>query len=154
MSGEACEKYQKTEAWETCREEGEATGPERCLSNLRKSPATLSMMAALNLPDPYARIDELVERGDVDAARKALSETKENLALRELVEVKIALKQGELAPQLAMNRLLALMRQDAKLPGLQQLYREASSQSYKSGASSLAHSHPPPPPDPGDEGTE
>jgi len=111
-------------------------------------------MAALNLPEPYGRIDELVERGDVDAARKALSETTGSAALRELVEVKIALRLGELAPQIAMNRLLALMRQDSKLPGVQELYREASRLSYQSGASSLAHSHPPPPPGPGDEGTE
>jgi hypothetical protein len=111
------------------------------------------MMAALNLPDPYARIDELVERGDIDAAKKALSEAAAN-PLRELLEVKIALQQGDLPPQLAMNRLLVLMRQDAKLPGVQQLYREASGMSYQSGSSSLAHSHPPPPPDPGDQGTE
>ena len=111
-------------------------------------------MAALNLPDPYARIDELVERGEIDAAKRALSETTANPALKELVEVKIALLERELPPQLVMNRLLVLMRQDSKLPGLQDLYREASRLSYQSGASSLAHSHPPPPPDPGDDGTE
>ena len=111
-------------------------------------------MAALNLPDPYARIDQLVERGEIDAAKKALTETAANPALRELLEVKIALLQGELPPQLAMNRLLVLMKQDSQLPGAQDLYREASRMSYQSGSSSLAHSHPPPPPDPGDQGTE
>lgn len=111
-------------------------------------------MAALNLPAPYAGIDELVERGDIDAARRALSEAKDNPALRELLEVKIALTQGDMPPQLAMNRLLVLMRQNAKLPGIQDLYREASRLSYQSGASSLAHSHPPPPPGPGDDNTE
>lgn len=111
-------------------------------------------MAVLNLPDPYAGIDELVERGEIDAAKKALSGATANAALRELVEVKIGLLQGEIPPQIAMNRLLVLMRQDSKLPGAQALYREASKMSYQSGASSLAHSHPPPPPDPADEGTE
>jgi hypothetical protein len=111
-------------------------------------------MAALNLPDPYARIDQLVEQGEIDAAKKALSEAAANPALRELLEVKIGLLQGEVPPQLAMNRLLVLMRQDSKLPGAQELYREASKLSYQSGSSSLAHSHPPPPPDPGDQGTE
>lgn len=111
-------------------------------------------MATLNLPEPYGRIDELVERGEIDAARRALSETKANPALAELIDVKIALLKEEIPPQLAMNRLLVLMRQDSKLPGAQELYREASRMSYQSGASSLAHSHPPPPPDPGDTETE
>ena len=111
-------------------------------------------MAALNLPDPYARIDQLVERGEIDAAKKALKEEASNPALRELLDVKIGLRLGELPPQLAMNRLLVLMRQDSKLPGAQEMYREASRLSYQSGSSSLAHSHPPPPPDPGDQGTE
>jgi hypothetical protein len=111
-------------------------------------------MAALNLPEPYARIDQLVERGEIDAARKALAETKANPALAELLDVKIALLGKEIAPQVAMNRLLVLMRQDAKLPGAQDLYKEASKMSYQSGSSSLAHSHPPPPPDPNDKETE
>jgi len=111
-------------------------------------------MARLDLPAPYGEIDDLVERGDVDAARRALSDAKENPALRELLEVKIALVAGEVPPQLAMNRLLVLMRQNAKLPGIHELYREASRLSYQSGESSLAHSHPPPPPAPGDDNTE
>jgi hypothetical protein len=111
-------------------------------------------MAALNLPEPYGGIDQLVERGEIEAAKNALKEAAANAALRELLEVKIGLLQGELPPQLAMNRLLVLMRQDSKLPGAQDLYREASRLSYQSGSSSLAHSHPPPPPDPGDQGTE
>lgn len=111
-------------------------------------------MAALNLPEPYAGIDQLVERGDIAAAKKALSEATANPALRELLEVKIGLLQEEIPPQIAMNRLLVLMRQDSKLPGAQELYKEASRVSYQSRESSLAHSHPPPPPDPNDNGTE
>jgi hypothetical protein len=111
-------------------------------------------MAALNLPEPYGRIDQLVESGQIDAARKALSEANESQALSELIDVKIALVGKEIPPQLAMNRLLVLMRQDAKLPGAQELYREASKMSYQTGSSSLAHSHPPPPPDPNDTETE
>jgi hypothetical protein len=111
-------------------------------------------MAALNLPDPFARIDDMIERGEIDAAKKALADIHASPPLRELVEVKLGLVRGDVPPQVAMNRLLVLMRQDSKLPGVQDLYREASRLSYQSGASSLAHSHPPPPPDPGDEGTE
>jgi len=102
-------------------------------------------MAALNLPDPYAGIDALIENGDFAQAREALSTVTENALLSELLEVKIGLLDGSVQAQIAMNRLLALMRKDAKLPGLQELYRQASSRSYEQGSSSLSHSHPPPP---------
>jgi hypothetical protein len=102
-------------------------------------------MASLNLPDPYASIDALVESGDFALAREALRTEEGNLAFVELLEVKIALLDGSLQPQLVMNRLLALMRKDAKIPGLQELYRAAADMSYDRGSSSLSHSHPPPP---------
>jgi len=102
-------------------------------------------MAALNLPEPFGSIDALVERGNYTDARAALARTTDNPGLSELLDVKISLLEETLKPQLAMNRLLALMRKDAKLPGLQELYRAASELSYEVGASSLSHSHPPPP---------
>jgi len=105
-------------------------------------------MAPSNLPGPFAEIDEMVERGDLDAARESLAAvTRPSSApgLIELVEVKIQLREGSMLPQVAMNRLLALMRTDAKLPGAHELYKEASELSYGSGSSSLSHSHPPPP---------
>jgi hypothetical protein len=101
-------------------------------------------MARLNLPEPFAQIDEMVEQGDMANARAALAEATVS-ALSELVEVKIGLYDGSLAPQLAMNRLLSLMQRDAKLPGAHALYQEASNRSYDGGESSLSHSHPPPP---------
>lgn len=109
-----------------------------------------SPMAALNLPEPFGSIDALVERGDYVGARTALARTSENPALSELLEVKLALREETVQPQVAMNRLLTLMRKDAKLPGVQELYREASRLSYDEGASSLSHSHPPPPMKPKD----
>lgn len=108
-------------------------------------------MASLNLPEPFAGVDALVESGNLDAARKALAATQGNPAIAELCEVKIALIEGSLKPQLAMNRLLVLMRKDANLPGAHELYREASEMSYSHGSSSLSHSHPPPPMKPSDE---
>ncbi len=102
-------------------------------------------MARLNLPEPFAQVDELIEQGDMTSARGALARAQGNAALVELLEVKIGLYEGTLAPQLAMNRLLSLMRRDAKLPGAHTLYQEASDKSYEGGESSLAHSHPPPP---------
>jgi hypothetical protein len=102
-------------------------------------------MGALNLPEPFGAIDTLVEKGDYSQARAVLSRTTDSPALSELLEVKILLLEGALQPQIAMNRLLALARKDPKLPGLQDLYKEASRLSYDEGASSLSHSHPPPP---------
>jgi hypothetical protein len=102
-------------------------------------------MAVLNLPEPFAQIDEIAERGDFAAARMALAKVSGDPTLVDLLEVKIGLGEGTLAPQLAMNRLLALMRQNAKLPGAHELYRDASQRSYEDRESSLAHSHPPPP---------
>ncbi|HEX3596812.1 MAG TPA: hypothetical protein VHU80_17000 [Polyangiaceae bacterium] len=105
-------------------------------------------MARLNLPEPFAGIDDIVEQGDMASARSALAKAQGNAALVELLEVKIGLYEDSLAPQLAMNRLLVLMRQDANLPGAHALYQEASTRSYEGGESSLSHSHPPPPSQP------
>ena len=102
-------------------------------------------MARLNLPEPFAHVDEMVERGDMANARAALATATGNAALSELLEVKIGLYEGSLAPQLAMNRLLSLMQKDPKLPGAHALYQDASNRSYAGGESSLSHSHPPPP---------
>jgi hypothetical protein len=102
-------------------------------------------MPRLNLPEPFAQVDDLIEHGDMAGARVVLAKETGNAALKELLEVKMGLYEGTLAPQLAMNRLLNLMRQDAKLPGAHALYQEASQRSYEDRESSLSHSHPPPP---------
>jgi hypothetical protein len=102
-------------------------------------------MALLKLPSPYGQIDELLEHGDFAGARQKLEETRGNPALAEIVQVKLGLLDGSLAPQLAMNRLLVLMQKDANVPGAHDLYRQASERAYEAGRSSLAHSHPPPP---------
>jgi hypothetical protein len=115
-------------------------------------------MALLNLPEPFAKVDEIAEQGDLGGARAALaalSRTGSGPApLSDLLDVKLGLLEGTLAPQLAMNRLLALMRQDAKLPGAHELYKEASQIAYEGHSSSLAHSHPPPPMKPKDSPTK
>jgi len=102
-------------------------------------------MARLNLPEPFAKVDDLVEQGDMTGARLALGAIEGNTPLSELLEVKMGLYEGTVAPQLAMNRLLTMMRQDPKLPGAHALYQEASQRSYAERESSLSHSHPPPP---------
>jgi hypothetical protein len=105
-------------------------------------------MSVPNLPAPFAEIDAMIERGELAAARDslaALPRAASPSALTELVELKLALRDGSLRPQVAMNRLLALMRADKELPGAHDLYREASTAAYEAGRSSLSHSHPPPP---------
>ncbi len=108
-------------------------------------------MAVLNLPTPYGEIDDLIERDDLEAARSALRDLRAAVGasldpeLRELLDVKLALADRSIPTQLAMNRLLALMRKNPNLAGAHELYRQASDASYGSGESSMAHSHPPPP---------
>jgi len=102
-------------------------------------------MAALSLPAPFDTVDDLAEKGDYPAAREALGRASGSPLLADLCEIKIALLDGSLPAQIAMNRLLALMQKDPKLVGAHDLYREASARSYQSGNSSLAYSHPPPP---------
>ena len=105
-------------------------------------------MSLSNLPSPFAEIDELVERGELTQARSSLSATEQtpgNSAFIELLDVKLGLREASLRPQLAMNRLLSLMRADSKFSAAHDLYKEASELSYSERSSSLAHSHPPPP---------
>ena len=65
----------------------------------------------------------------------------------EVEAIRKALEDGSLSPQAAMQRLVALMRTDPNVPGVKELYQEASSRAYSGGASSPSHSHPPPPAD-------
>lgn len=102
-------------------------------------------MVALNLPEPYARIDRLIEGGDTAAAERALSEQGQDADFVEMLRAKLALAQGTQPALSVMNRLVQLMRKNDKLPGIQELYREASRLAYESRQSSLAYSHPPPP---------
>jgi hypothetical protein len=101
-------------------------------------------MANLALPEPFAGIDQLIEAGDTVGAERALAGVAGE-PLAELLRAKIALVTGSQPPGMVMQRLVQLMRQSKDLPGVQELYREASAQSYESHESSLSHSHPPPP---------
>jgi hypothetical protein len=94
--------------------------------------------------DP-ASIHRLLDAGDTEAARAALSQvprTDEDFAV---VRVKLELYEGTLPPLAAIQQLLQLMRKKPDFPGAKDLYQEASNLSYKTRQSSPAHSHPPPP---------
>ena len=102
-------------------------------------------MARLDLPEPYSEIDQLIEAGDTKLAEQKLAQASGDAHVAEVVRVKLGLALGTLAPGMAMQRLVQLMRTNAKAPGAQALYQEASRLSYLERESSLAHSHPPPP---------
>ncbi len=57
-----------------------------------------------------------------------------------------------MSPDHAVQKLVALMRENADLPGAKELYQEASQRAYEVRRSSMAYSHPPPPADPEDQG--
>jgi hypothetical protein len=101
-------------------------------------------MADENVTDPNT-IDSLLEAGDFDAARAALSGVPEGDESYAVVRIKLGLFDGSLPAGAAMQKLIALMRRDANWPGAKELYQEASNQAYSSRQSSVSHSHPPPP---------
>jgi hypothetical protein len=101
-------------------------------------------MAAPDLPEQLAPIDQLIETGDYDGARKLLAQAGADNAV-EVMRVKLALFEGSLAPPLAMQRLIQIMRQDPDVSGGKEVYQEASSRAYQDRVSSVSHSHPPPP---------
>jgi hypothetical protein len=94
--------------------------------------------------DP-ARIHHLLDAGDIEAARAALSQVSRTDEAFTVVRVKLELYEGTLPPLAAIQQLLQLMRKKPDFPGAKELYQEASSLSYKTRQSSPAHSHPPPP---------
>jgi hypothetical protein len=101
-------------------------------------------MAPPQVPEQYTAIDALLEAGDLDGARDALSVAGDDEGYAVLC-IKLELYAGALPPGAAMQKLIQLMRRDAEWPGARELYQEASNLAYQSRQSSVSHSHPPPP---------
>jgi hypothetical protein len=97
----------------------------------------------MTMPDPVL-IDGLLDAGDLDAARAALSEVPRQEEAFTVVRVKLGLYEGTLPPLVAIQQLVQLMRKHPHFPGAKELYQEASDMSYRTRQSSPAHSHPPP----------
>jgi hypothetical protein len=108
-------------------------------------------MAAPDLPEELVPIDQLIEAGDYAGARKMLDQAGTGNSV-DVMRIKLALFDGTLAPPLAMQRLIQIMRLDPHVGGGKELYQEASSRAYETGISSVSHSHPPPPVSPKDPG--
>jgi hypothetical protein len=101
-------------------------------------------MVGENVTDPNA-VDAMLEAGDFEAARDALSDVPDGDDSYAVVRIKLGMYDGSLPPGAAMQKLIALMRLDSNWPGAKDLYQEASNQAYSSRQSSVSHSHPPPP---------
>jgi hypothetical protein len=87
----------------------------------------------------------LLDAGDLAGARAVLSQAPEGDERFTVVRIKLALYDGSLAPGLAMQQLIQLMRRDENFPGAKALYQEASSVAWQARQSNVSHSHPPPP---------
>jgi hypothetical protein len=89
-------------------------------------------------------VDELLEAGELDGAREALSGVPTSDESFAVVRIKLGLFDGSLPPGAAQQALIRLMRRDADWPGAKTLYQRASSEAFRGRASSASHSHPPP----------
>jgi hypothetical protein len=101
-------------------------------------------MPAPDLPAELRPIDEAIDSGDLELARSLLAEAGGGNPV-EVLRIKLGLFDGSLAPPIAMQKLIQIMRQDPHVAGGKELYQDASSRAYREGVSSVSHSHPPPP---------
>ncbi|HMR04381.1 MAG TPA: hypothetical protein PKA88_01365 [Polyangiaceae bacterium] len=100
------------------------------------------------------QVDQLIEAGDFDGARSALTSVPQDLVEGKVLRAKLGLYDGTLPPGPAMQRLIQIMRQHPDAPRVKELYQEASNRAYQSRQSSVSHSHPPPPSEDGTEGSK
>lgn len=90
-------------------------------------------------------VDELIQRGDLDAARAALAAIAPNDDRYAVTRIRLSLFEGSMPAGMAQQALIRLMRRDPEWPGAKALYGEASSAAFLTRQSSASHSHPPPP---------
>jgi len=102
-------------------------------------------MTASDVPGGLAAIDQLIEAGDLDAAKSQLEDVEDSSDAVLVIKIKLGLYDESLPPGVAMQKLIAIMRRNADAPGARVLYQEASNRAYQSRQSSVSHSHPPPP---------
>lgn len=102
-------------------------------------------MPPVNPSAAYQAIDQLLEAGDFEGARRDLGTVASDDESYAVLRIKLGLYDGTLEPGAAMQRLITLMRRDPEWPFAKELYQEASNLAYQSRTSSVSHSHPPPP---------
>jgi hypothetical protein len=102
-------------------------------------------MSPANPSAAYQAIDQLLEAGDFESARRELGAIPNSDETVAVLRIKLDLFEGSLEPGAAMQRLITLMRRDPEWPFAKELYQEASNLAYQGRTSSVSHSHPPPP---------
>jgi hypothetical protein len=94
---------------------------------------------------PPEAIESLLEAHDLDGAREALRAVPANDESYAVQRIKLALYDGSMPSDTAMQALIQLMRRNADWPGAKALYQKASTAAFQTHQSSHSHSHPPPP---------
>ncbi len=102
-------------------------------------------MADVEMPADFEAIQRLLESGDLDNAREILEATDPGDEAYAVLRLKLAVLDGSLAPALALQKLIQLMRRQPDWPGARALFQEASRLAYAEGQSNVSHSHVPPP---------
>jgi len=102
-------------------------------------------MPDVELPADFEAILQLMESSDLDSAREILEATEPDDETYAALRLKLAMLDGSIAPNVALQRLIQLMRRQPNLPGARALFQEASKLAYSEGRSSVSHSHLPPP---------
>ncbi len=102
-------------------------------------------MPDVEMPSDFESIQRLLDNGDIDNARDILAGTEPGDEAYTVLRLKLALVEGSLSPQVALQKLIQLMRRQANWPGAKALYQEASKLAYAERQSSASHSHVPPP---------
>jgi hypothetical protein len=92
--------------------------------------------------EEHCRVDQLIGSGQFDAAREALRRFASDDPVAIVLRAKLGLREGTLAPPIAMQSLVKVMRDDPNVPGARELYQEAAGSSYQAHLSSPSHSHP------------
>ena len=94
---------------------------------------------------PPEAVDELIEKGDLEAARAALVAVPPGDERYAVARIRLSLAEGSMPAGMAQQALIRLMRRDPDWPGAKELYAVASEAALRSGQSTASHSHPPPP---------
>ena len=102
-------------------------------------------MADVEMPTDFEAIQRLLEMGDLESAREILQATDPNDEAYVVLHLKLAILDKSVAPTVALQKLIQLMRRQPDWPGARALFQEASRLAYSEGRSSVSHSHIPPP---------
>jgi hypothetical protein len=97
------------------------------------------------IPADFESISRLLDDGDLDTARDILARTDETDDTYNVLRLKLSILDHSVSPNVALQKLIQMMRTEPNLPGARALYQEASKLAYAERQSSASHSHIPPP---------